>query len=224
MDFAHRSFPGIFSRPKPECYFDNQYGLLIVATSWSHPELAAQLITNIKDTIQTLADDNEITMPFERLSYLSKSANDLRAAALLINSQILSKENKSEFLAGVELTIIHKGPIECAWLQAGQPHICLGRKNAPLVPIATSIDLSFSLGSGDLAPLPSRLLGMDERPEISAGSFRCFPEDEIWLLSHSQLPLFLLNEERSEDSLELVTKQLAHHHGSQPFWLGRLQL
>lgn len=225
LTFEERPYAGKTFRPRPEIHIDEAAQSLIVATPWGARSAAKKVIERMNDYLSLAREDDEATSPFERLSCLSNQANNLRIATLLANEAVYREDNTQEYRSGVEVFAALLDENEVVWVQAGGPHILLGRHGRTLLPLGSNIDLSYDLSdqeTGWLPPLPSQLLGLDSSINLNINSFRSHPGDRVVLLSYSHLPelLFSLPDEQRE--LEPLSKRLATEQPDMAFWLGIL--
>jgi hypothetical protein len=223
MSFEHRIYnPAKLVLPRPEIYFDPDGHFLIVVTPWGPRSAAKQAIETILEYTTSSRSDEEITSPFQRLSHLSTTANNLRTAALLANDMIYERENKSEYRLGLELFLASfEGP-EVVWVQIGQPHVCLARADQPIMPLSMSLDLSAELGDSKqlLAPLPSQVFGLDPNPNLVINSFRPRPGDQLILLNSAWLPSALYVDHSGERQVDEISKLMHESEPDRPFWVG----
>jgi hypothetical protein len=222
MSFEQRSFIGnSCNRPKPSVHYEDRQNLLIIVTPWGPQAPCQKIVNTITEYYDTASGDLDVTSPFERLAYLSPTANTLRIATLLANDTIYNQENRNEYKFAAELFVGAVSDKEIAWLQVGQPHVLLSRKGMPLMPLAFDMDLSFDLTtSGEiLPPLPDNLLGVDRRPNIAVQSFRRKSGDRIALVGRTWLPQELFTLNYQSHSLETLSSALALDSDF-PYWLG----
>lgn len=226
MRFEERSYSGKIFRPRPEVYFSEENRLLIVATPWGARSSAKKVVQIIVEYFTSALQDMEATSPFERLSCLSPLANNLRIGALLANDRLFREENKSEYVAGVELFAASLERNDIEWLQIGHPNVLLGKKGKGLIPLGSHVDLALDIASGtkSLSPLPSQLLGLDFTCNLIIGSFRPQTGDKLILVSRSAMTekLYLLSEQ--EWSLNHMSQALAENHADLAFWSGVLHI
>jgi len=225
IQFEERPYVGTNFRPRPEIFLDEALQLLIVATPWGARGAAKKVIERMTEYLSLAREDNEATSPFGRLSCISTQANNLRIAALLANEAVYREDNVSEYRSGVEVFAAIIDENEIVWVQAGSPHILLGRPGHRLLPLGSTIDLAFDMSdtaSGEtlLPPLPSQLLGLDSSLNLNLNSFRAHPGDRVVLLSYSHVPEVLFTID--ETSLDLISKRLASSQPDLAFWLGIL--
>ncbi len=226
MAWLERSYGGKMIRPKPEVYIADDNGFGAIVTPWGPRHVANRVIEILRDHTMSARQDLEATSPFQKLSCLSASANSLRVALMLANDYLYRDDNKSEFVAGVEVLVFAKFHNELSIAQVGAPSLMLARQGMPLLPLCTQIDLSTEMSgpSRSLAPLPSNLLGLHSTTNLTVLSVRVQPDDHLIFLSHSfstQLPRPLQD---GAPSLNTITETLAKQSPELPFWLGVLTL
>ena len=226
IKFEERPYRGMTLRPRPECLLDHDSRLLIVATPWGPRSAANKAVELISEYYLMAKSDNEATSPFEKVSSFSNEANHLRTAVMLANEAIYRDENKTELKAGVELFAASFIQNEFVWIQVGQPHLLLSRKNGHLLPLGSSVDLSTDLSesSEPLPALPNQLLGIEPTANLTLNSFRAQPGDRLVLLSHSVPPVSLYTMKHDELTLDNMSKRLAQIHPDGAFWLGVIEL
>ena len=218
--FTYRPYSGKQFRPTPEVHKDEKS--LIIATPWGQRDSAKKVIDQILNYLMVCNEDHEATTPFQRLSCLSASANNLRIAALLANENLYRVENNEEYKSGVELFAMVRSEGELVWLQIGQPQILLLRQNRSAISLGGSMDLAFDMSNEfDLLPsLPNQLLGLDSSLNLTINSFRPQANDKILLLSHSQVPSEIYNIESQNLKLDQLSKTLSEREPQLAFWLG----
>jgi len=226
LRFEERPYAGKTFRPTPEIHMDDRSKLLIVATPWGARSSAKKVIERMTDYLSLASEDNEATSPFERLSCLSGQANNLRIATLLANEALYREDNTQEYRSGVELFAAMVDENEIVWVQAGNPHILLGRTGRTLLPVGSNVDLSFDLSEGKdlLPPLPSQLLGLDMSINLNINSFRARVGDRVVLLSYSHIPETVFALKKDDISLDSMAKLLATYKPDLAFWLGILSV
>jgi len=228
--FSYRPYSGQEFRPTPEVHIDEK--VLIVATPWGQRDAAKKVIDRILGHLALCADDHEATTPFQRLSCLSPSANNLRIAALVANESLYREENSREYRLGVELFSMFLSEGDLVWLQIGQPQVLLARKSRRAIPLGGSMDLSFDLSENErlLPSLPHQLLGIETSVNLTINSFRPKDQDQIILLSHSQLPSEIFqgkshsNNHDNKLTLDEISRKLSENTPQLAFWLGLVEL
>ncbi len=218
--FAYRPYSGKQFRPTPEVHIDDK--TLIVATPWGNRDAGKKAIDRILEYLILCNEDREATTPFQRLSCLSSGANNLRIAVLLANESIFREDNHVEYRNGVELFTMSLSDGELVWIQIGQPQILLARKSRQVITLAGAMDLSFDMSADEelMPSLPNQLLGLDSSLNLTINSFRPQNEDQLVLLSHSQLPREIYQLNPNEFELDLMSQQLSKLNPQLAFWLG----
>lgn len=224
--FIERSYSGKMFRPRPEIHVDSEAKFILVVTPWGPRSSAKKVIDRMKEYLLFAREDREATSPFPRLSCLSTQANNLRIAALLANDSLYREENTDEFRSGTEIFAGVLEDNEFVWLQIGNPQILLSRSGRALLPLGSQIDHSFDMSNDSslLPPLPSQLLGLDSSVNFNINSFRFHPGDRLLLLSHSQLPEQVFQNQASQLNLEHLSRTLAMSSPQLAFWLGLLEV
>jgi hypothetical protein len=223
MNFQERSYSGKFVRPRPECEFLPGEQLLVVATPWGPRSAAKDAVKTVSDFVITHFRDPDATSPFPRIPALSDVANVVRIGALMANDHLFRGENKEEYRAGVEFFAAMKKEREITWIQIGQPHVVLFRKNKTPLVLGANIDLSMEMadvGNGPHDPLPNDGLGLHAIPPLFLNSFRAQPGDKLALLSCSWPPEELYRASEEKRTLEGLTEILVKSGNGQPFWIG----
>lgn len=226
MVLSERSYSTSAFRPKPIIHWEAHNQLLIVATNWGSTEAAQKIIAGITKYVTATQDDVEVTTPFASLTQFTAQTNSLRVACQIVNEMIYRGDNKNEFLGGAELCLLLKEKSQLSWLQVGQPHIFVKRKNSPLQPFAISPDLSFDCPphQTDLIPLPKDLVGVESTCTPNVGNFLIYPGDEVLLVSRSEIPNGLCADPNSKLDLAEITQVLSLQYPKSPFWLGLLKM
>src|SRR4051794_4042535 len=103
MSFDERSFMGKVMRPSPEVHVEADGSFGAVVTPWGSRGSVKRVIETMSDFIMSAKNDMEATSPFQMMTCISPSANNLRAAVMLANDTIYREENKHEYQSGVEL-------------------------------------------------------------------------------------------------------------------------
>lgn len=221
MKLTHRSYNSKIFRPKPHVHAETDGSLVVVATSWGLPEHAAMAAEEVAKYASAARGDVEVTSPFETLTCLSDEANHLRIGMLIANDLLYRRENRTEYVSGVEILALSRRGAQIAWAQVGSPHVLLRRPGRPLMPLALSYDQSFETSASGqrMPPLPSRLLGTDPTCHIHCGDLRIGREDVMVLASSSSLPASLWTESGPYD-LARVTREMMNLDADSPFWLG----
>ena len=225
MELSERSYSTSIFRPKPIIHWEAQNQLLLVATNWGSAESVQKIIAGITKYVTATQDDVEVTTPFASLTQFTPQTNSLRVACQIVNEMIYRGDNKSEFVGGTELCLLFREKSQLSWLQVGQPHIFVKRKNAPLQPLAIAPDLSFDCPpeQTDLIPLPKDLIGVESTCTPLVGNFLIYPGDEVLLVSRSEIPNGLCADPRSALNLAEITQTLSQQYPKSPFWVGLLK-
>lgn len=223
MSFESRSFSGKLFRPKPEIYAETNY-LTIVATPWGPRSSAKKVIQTIVDYFLSTKDDLETTAPFEKLSCLSTTANNLRIACMLANEAVYREENKNEYLSGVEIFAGSHLDQEYVCVQLGQPQIFLRRKHRATIPIGASLDqsLDMTIGKQLLPPLPNQMLGLDPTLNVTVSSFRPQKGDQLIVASRSTIPSEFFKKAEAKIELDDLCQTLSSDDPDCPFWVGTI--
>lgn len=212
-------------RPKPHVHVEADGSLMVIVTSWGLPEHAVTVADEVVKYVTAARGDVEVTSPFEFMTCYSDMANHLRIALLIANESLYRSQNRSEYVSGVEILVVSREGEQLTWAQVGGPHFLLHRKERPLAPLSVCFDHSFEIGllGGTAAPLPSRLLGVENSCQIVCGDLHIQSEDRLVLLSSSHLPVSLWTE---ADAPELpgLTKKMIAENSDRPFWLGIVDL
>src|SRR6185436_19410368 len=112
---------------------------------WGPRAPAKKVVEFISEFLLSKKSDTESTSPFPMQSCLSVAENNIRTAVILANEQIYRQENREEYHAGFEIFVASWVGGEFSWVQIGQPHLCLWRKDFPIFPCGLSPDHSFDL-------------------------------------------------------------------------------
>jgi hypothetical protein len=226
MKIQERSYSGNLFRPRPEVHLDSSGQLLIVATPWGPRSSAKKVVQLIIDHFNSSRDDNEATSPFSRLTCLSVLANHLRTAVKLANDLIYNEDNKNEYMSGIELFVMAKSGSEICWIQTGMPCPILDRTNSPLAQLGSSQDLAleFSRSTQLLAPLPSKLLGVDITSDFATESIHPTMHDRFIILSRSGSNAEVLRLAPGDRSIESISRILSTEDPELPFWLGIVEI
>jgi hypothetical protein len=226
MELSERSYSASTFRPKPLIQWESQNQLLIVATNWGIIDSTQKIISGIAKHVTTNQDDLEKTTPFIALTQLTSQTNSLRSACQIVNDLIFRGDNKVEFVAGAEICVLLKTQSQLSWLQVGQPHLFMKRKNTPLQPLSIAPDLSFDSppGQTDLIPLPKDLIGIESTCTPHTGSCLIFPGDQLLMVSRSEVPFDICSNVDGSLGLAEITQTLSQQYPKSPFWLGLLSL
>ena len=224
MALQHRSYGGKIFRPKP--FIHEEDHLLVVASCWGPGDQLQGVVEDVVKYVAAAMSDVEVTSHFEYLTCLSDQANYLRIATLLANENIFRAENKSEFIAAYEMTVLIKSKNQLSWAQVGGPHLLIRRSGQMLMPLTAQLDVSSEIGSKTLlAPMPSWLLGLDSTCQVLCGDVRFSDDDQLILASSNHLSkAFFSGRSNEKLSLEQVTKWMIQENPDSPFWLGLMAL
>lgn len=220
MNFEERSYSSHLIRPRPMVYIDPNQNFLIVLTAWGASEGLNRILENIKQHLQTVKQDDELTTPFQNILSLSDEANDLRVVTLMTNDLVFRGLNQDKYQVAVETCFINLKQRHLAWSQMGSPHLFLKKKNESPQPLSC-----FPESRSDIQkfPLPVHFLGAEPTISPRCGDLYLEKGDELILLSSSMIPKEIWNL-KNDSSLEDWTQALADKDDEQPFWLGRLKL
>ena len=224
MSINYRSYGGQYFRPKPTVEYDPQFELCLIATPWGNPSSLSDALQIIKDYCTSSKNGIEATTPFEHITCLSPLANRLRVAAQLANNYLLNQSNQSEYITGVELTLISKDKFEIAILQVGQPQVFLKRENLDLQPLIASTSPRYLSEHSPSPPLPDEMLGIHNKVNWTIKTFRSQPNDKILLLSHSFIPREIYSLSENQFDLNQISWTLTKNNPEHPFWLGLLEV
>lgn len=219
MEITTAFRPGQFQRPEPLIHHDEVHRFLIVLTSWGPRGGSKLVVDRLCEHLIHFQADQDVTVPYPSLEALSRTANNLRAAALMVNELVLKMENATEWTASYELAIVDYSAQEWTWLQVGQPHLLLHRASTGFVPLALAPELHIELAApASVFPaLPLELLGVDKNLRPRAGSLRRTEGDTLFLVQH-QDPRPLLRTPVPEEP-GLLTEQWP---AQDPIWLSRI--
>jgi hypothetical protein len=219
MILAERSYSTKSFRPRPTIHTEPDGSLLVVTTSWGEPGLAAQVNEDIAKYVQAAAADVEVTSPFEFMTSLGNEANYLRVATLICNESIYRRENRSEYVGGVELLALYRRGHKIAYVQVGVPHVLIQREGQGVVPLVIGAEVPH-----ENPPLPQHLLGIDASVNIRCGEFRVEETDRLILYAGAAWPETLWRPTKSNDDLDQVAQKIVQKNPEAPFWLGLLSL
>jgi len=215
-----RSFTDKGLRPSPVT--KDSASTVAVVTPWNASKNSAEnIIRSLNTLFDQFSTNEESTQPFQKMISLSTKENNLRATCMQVNNNIFYQFNQNEIQMGFEILFAVKTPNEFSFVQVGNPHVYLARKNFPLQLIGQNASLLADYSNSSLsAPLPHSLLGLFPDLQIHIRSIRLQPEDQIILLSRTFIPPEFLN--CSEISLENLAEKLSQDQSSESFWLGQL--
>ena len=220
MKFEDRFYSSKLIRPRPLVYMDPSESYLLILTAWGATESVNRILDNVKQHLQTVKQDEELTTPFQNILSLSDEANDLRVATLMTNDLVFRGLNQDKYQVIVESCFINLKQRHIAFSQMGSPHLFLKKKNQTPQPVSC-----FPESRTDLMgfPVPVHFLGAEPTISPRCGDLYLERGDEIILLSSSEIPtdIWTLGEDLSLDDW---TDALSKKNEDQPFWLGRLKL
>ena len=223
---SERSYSGKFFRPKPEVHCEEDGSLTIIATPWGNRSGAQKVISTIKDFFLSAIEDNDNTSPFEVLTYLSPTANNLRVSVMLANDSLYLEDNRNEYSSGVELIVIAKSENEIAYTCIGMPHIFIDRKGFPPLPLATGMDLALDISHKGhlLPPLPNDILGLASTSNFSVHSARVQKGDRFIAISRTTLPATFYDLPHEQRQLNTIAEAFSKSDAESPFWIGLIDL
>lgn len=224
MKFNEQSYSGHLFRPRPEVSFNENAGLLIVATPWGSRSGARRAIQAISEFFLAAKDDVEVTSPFQWLTCLSPLANTLRTSVMLANDLVYNEDNRNEYASGIEILVVAKNEQELSFVQVGHPQIFLCRQGLPLLTVGSVTDLAFDFSHQDhhFPPLPNSLLGVHSTSALNVRTLRIVPKDQLFLISHSFIPSHFFSLNFSNQPIEKVALEISKSQPEDPFWLGQI--
>ncbi len=220
MKFEERSYSSHLIRPRPLIYIDPAENFIILLTAWGSSEALSRILENIKQHLQTVRQDDELTTPFQNILSLSDQANDLRVATLITNDLVFRVLNQEKYQVIIESCFINLKQRHVAWSQMGSPHLLLKKKNEKPQPLSCFPESRTDLQK---VPLPVHFLGAEPTISPRCGDLYLENGDEIIFLSSAIVPSEIWSLQ-NELSLDDWTQALAKKDEAQPFWLGRLKL
>jgi hypothetical protein len=224
MKFLERSFVEDASyRPRPIVHWNEEEGLLIVATPWGQETLKEELINKLQDYISSSKLDHELTSPFPALNNYDKAANSIRTALLLANESIYKSKNKNEYTSGFEILVGVVKNSQFYFATVGHPHVLLSKKEKNILPLFMDIDHSLNLSKKKLLPaLPDKLLGINSQVDFQVHSFKYQKGDQLILMSKSWIPKDFFSLSKKQRNFDDYAKELTKDD-QQPFWLGLME-
>ena len=224
MNFSERSYGGNIFRPRPEIEFSDADQFLCITTPWGARDSAEKLNHSIRDRFLSARSDKESTSPFDRLTCISGIANDLRISMKLANDILYAENNREDYTSGAELLALASDGDEVVWGQLGLPAVYLDRPNSPLIPLTNSADLATELSSANLklAPLPSKLIGIDTHTDFEMHSIKPRTGEGLIFLSRSFVPAGFFDLAYGSRGTEEISKVCSQDDPDLPFWVGRL--
>jgi hypothetical protein len=224
MKLSERSFysdKGL--RPRPFIHFNETEDIIIVITNWAQKIDPKKVIAVVENYLLSSKVDDEVTSPFISLPQLGKSANHLRTSLLLLNDMIYKDYNKQELNCGLEIFVGLRNRGEFVFGHVGQPNILISRGDKNILPLYQNLDLSLDLSQDHkLAPVPSKLIGINAQIDIEIQSFKPQDGDKLVLLSCSWIPQELLVLKPNKRSFENFSKILSED-SEQSSWLGLIE-
>ncbi len=220
MEFQERSYNAKWIRPRPRIYLDPSGDFVLILTLWGDLEQADVIFDQVKQHLQSVREDRELTTPFQNILTLSDEANNLRVATLITNDLIYRNLNNEKYSVVAETCYISIKKQNVAWCQMGGPHLFMRKKNDRPQPISCFPESKKTLES---FPLPNYFMGAEPTISPRCGDLYLESGDEIILLSSSTVPAEIWNLNESA-TVEAWTDALVKSHEGQPFWLGRLKL
>lgn len=224
MKIKERSYSGRSARPKPLVREEFGGELWVIATTWGNADAGPVIVEEIVKYISAARGDVEVTSPFEFRTCYTSEANALRVAALLANDQLYRGENKSDYNSMIEIVALWKKERQISWVQCGGPQIFMKKPGQDLYALSVMIDNARDILGvhGEISPLPSVGLGLENSCALSVGSCVMEPEDQLVLLSSSKTPRDLWQLTDSELDLQKIVKKIGPQMDDQPFWLALL--
>ncbi len=220
MRLTERSFNTKLMRPKPMIYQDEGGDFILIMTPWGSAEDCQKVMDYVVQFLLTAKQDAELTTPFQNILNLSDEANDLRVATLMANDYVFRNTNQGGYNLIVETLFLSQHQNHVAWCQMGCPHLIVKKNQGLAQPISLFPEFNSDLLN---FPLPQQFVGSEPTIAPRCGDLYLDKQDEIILLSSSVVPQELWNLD-SSNGLEDWTQQMVQKDGSQPFWLGRLEL
>jgi hypothetical protein len=224
MKFLERSFVENESyRPRPSVHWNEESGLLIIATPWGQKTSQDDLISKLSDYISSSKLDQELTTPFAALQNYDKAANSIRTALLLANEYIYKSKNKNEYTSGFEILVGVAKQSQFYFATVGHPHVLLSKKEKNILPLFMDLDHSLNLSKKKLMPaLPDKLLGINSQVDFQVHNFKYHPGDQLILMSKSWIPKEFFSLSKKQRNFEDYAKELTKDD-QQPFWLGVME-
>jgi hypothetical protein len=221
---SERSYRTESIRPRPWFYYDEISQTLLLLTPWGITDSLSAIQEKIQqivvEYINLASEGFDITNPFEKLNCLSRKANHLRVASLLVNDYLRRNVNNNEFKIGFEFLLMTHDEQELVWAKVGMPHlVLLHTENSPTI-LATGLETVLNSNS----PLPLELMGIESTVNLQIGSYNYNPQDRLFLLSHSYLPKNLLDFENNQASFSEIFLKLSKNKTMGPFWLAEFKV
>ena len=224
MKFLERSFVEDHSyRPRPYVHWNEEEGILIIATPWGQDTPKEGLIKKIEDYISSSKMDQELTSPFQSLHNYDKAANSIRTALLLANENIYKSKNKSEYVSGFEILVGVVKNNQFYFATVGHPHVLLSKNDKNILPLFMDLDHSLNLSNKKLLPaLPDKLLGVNSHVDFQVHNFKFQKGDQLILMSKSWIPEDFFTLTKAKRNFDNYVQKLAKDD-NQPFWLGVME-
>jgi hypothetical protein len=217
-------YPGEIPRPTVDLSVYTDQKVLIAGTPWGSSDALRLLGDTVREFLSISIGDQEATSPFAKLPGLSSVENNLRTAVLIANDKIFQRCNKETYSSSCEAVILHTQNSQVAWVQIGQPHILLLRKDK-LFPLQITFDLSVDFRIP--TPLPSRLIGLERAWDLEVRSLVLAEEDTLILLARSLIPPAFFNQRISgqtpEKTIDTLFEAAVADDPKSPFWLTLLK-
>jgi hypothetical protein len=224
MQFLERSFvENAAYRPRPIIHFDPKENYVFVITPWGQENSSQDLVEKIQSYLTSSRMDQEHTSPFLPIKHYDRPANAIRNALLLANEYVFKSKNQSEFTTGFEIFV---GVLEkdlFYFTNVGHPHTLLHRNNQTLLPIGFDFDHAMNFSRNKkLAPLPDKLLGVQESIDFQIQNIKVTDKDQFLLLSRSWISKDFLSLKAKDRKFDSYIKALSQDEG-QPFWFGLIE-
>lgn len=220
MLFEERSYSSKLMRPRPLIFQEPNQQYILIVTIWGSSEVGPQVIEHVKQHLQTVKQDSELTTPFQNILTLSDEANHLRVATLMTNDFVFRGINQDKYQVLVETCFLSIQNKHVAWSQMGGPHLFLKKRNEQPQPVSCFPESRSELRN---CPMPSQFLGAEPTISPRCGDFYLEGGDEIILLSSSVISTQIWNLQ-GEVNLSSLTDSISSANEAQPFWLGRLKI
>ena len=215
MSLEQRSYSGRCFRPKPLVGFEEQSHSTAIITSWNSPDPAAKVFQMLKDFLLATSDpEGTIAAPY--IEGLGPIANRLRNAAMFANENLYLNENRSEYVAGVELAAFSVHQNLLSWVQLGAPHLILAG-NRGFQPLCYTPDGAWQMQQQ--TPLLCQGLGIEKSVHFNCGSYRLQGGERLVMISRSHIPASLYTL-KSDAKIEALSQALVDDGAETPFWIG----
>lgn len=214
LKLDQRSYSGKCFRPKPLVEVEPQSNTTLVVTSWNSADPGARVMQLMKDFL-VLTGDPEATSAGSYIEGLGPMANRLRSAALLANENLYVNDNRSEYVAGVEMAAVSVQNNIMSWVQIGAPHLLVVNEKG-FQPLCYTPDWAWQIQQD--TPLLCQGLGLEKTVNLHCGSYRLQGGEKLVLISRSQIPSALYGVKKVE--LDRLAQTLASDEPETPFWIG----